>query len=262
MKKIIQFAHANGFPAGTYTKMFSFLEDDFEINFIEQHGHDPKFPVLDDWKFLKLELLTEIKRLYQKPIIGVGHSLGGILHLLVAAENPELYKSIVLLDAPIISRLSSLFIKYAKKTNLMEKYSPARTTKFRRSKWRDETEAFEHFRKKEKFRRFDKQVLRDYIKYGTVKTKDGIKLSFEPNIEAKIYETLPHNLPKLKNKLQMPIAYIGGIKSTEAKLARLGFMKKHFPIKFYFLEGSHLFPFEKPKKTARLIKKVITEDLV
>ncbi len=32
-KKIIHFAHANGFPAKTYTKLFSYLADDYEINF-------------------------------------------------------------------------------------------------------------------------------------------------------------------------------------------------------------------------------------
>jgi pimeloyl-ACP methyl ester carboxylesterase len=262
MKEIIHFAHANGFPAGTYSKLFSFLEDEFEINFIEQHGHDPKFPVTKDWEFLRQELREEIKTRYEKPIIGVGHSLGGILHLLVAAENPELYGSIVLLDAPIISRLSSLFIKYAKKTNLMKKYSPSLSTRFRRSVWKNEEEAFQHFHKKEKFRAFDKDVLRDYIKYGTLKTEDGIKLSFEPNIEAKIYETLPHHLPKLRGKLKMPIVYIGGTTSREARLARLGFMKKHFPIRFYFLKGSHLFPFEKPKKTANILKKLHSEKLI
>jgi len=31
-------------------------------------------------------------------------------------------------------------------------------------------------------------------------------------------------------------------------------MKKHFPIDFYQTEGSHLFPFEKPFETARLVK--------
>lgn len=92
IKDIIHFAHANGFPAKTYNKLFSFLAEDFEIGFIERHGHNPKFPVSDNWSFLKDELKEEIQKNYKQPIIGVGHSLGGILHLLVAVENPELYK--------------------------------------------------------------------------------------------------------------------------------------------------------------------------
>ncbi|MCP6060700.1 hypothetical protein NL388_36140, partial [Klebsiella pneumoniae] len=74
----------------------------------ERHAHDPVFPVTDNWFRLKDELREEIRKRYGgAPVVGVGHSLGGVLHLLVAAENPELYRQIVLLDAPVISRLSS-----------------------------------------------------------------------------------------------------------------------------------------------------------
>ena len=61
----------------------------------------------DGWDRLRDELREEIEKNFTKKIIGVGHSLGGILHLLVAAQNPELYQQIILLDSPIISRLSS-----------------------------------------------------------------------------------------------------------------------------------------------------------
>jgi pimeloyl-ACP methyl ester carboxylesterase len=256
----IHFAHANGFPAKTYNKLFSFLKDDFEIGYLERIGHDPNFPVTDGWEFLKKELQTEIENRYEHPIIGIGHSLGGVLHLMVAAENPKLYRQIILLDAPVISRLSSLGLKILKKANLMEKYSPSRLTKFRRSIWQNEDEAFEHFNKKEKFNVFDKDVLRDYVKHGTTKSEKGIELFYKPRIEAQIYETIPASMPKLRGKLKIPVSYIGGTNSREARLARLGFMKKHFPINFYFLKGSHLFPFENPQKTAEIIKKAITSN--
>jgi len=51
-KQIIHFAHANGFPAKIYGKLFSYLEDDFEINYLERHSHNPKFPVTDVGNFL------------------------------------------------------------------------------------------------------------------------------------------------------------------------------------------------------------------
>ena len=80
---------------------------------------------------------------------------------------------------------------------------------------------FEHFKKKEKFAKFDEDVLRDYVEYGTVATEKGVKLFFSPNVEAKIYHTLPHYLPKLRGKLKVPAFYIGGTNSREARLARL-----------------------------------------
>ncbi len=255
-REIIHFAHANGFPAQTYNKLFSFLKDDFEIGFLERHAHNPKFPVTDGWHRLADELREEIIKRYEKPIIGIGHSLGGILQFLVAVENPELYKAIILLDAPIISRLSSLGIKFLKLTKKMDKSPLVKTTQFRRASWKTRSEAFEHFKKKGKFAAFDEDVLRDYTEYGIVGGKDHVGLFFKPSIEAKIYQTLPDYLPKLRGKLQIPAFYIGGTSSREAQMARLGFMRKNFPFKFQFIEGSHLFPFEKPEETAGAISKI------
>lgn len=255
-KDKIHFAHANGFPARTYTKLFSFLEDEFEIGYLERHAHNPQFPVTDGWEYLRDELKAELEKRYTEPIIGVGHSLGGILHFLVAVENPELYKAIILLDAPVISRLSSAGIKVMRKAKLMEKMPLARTTRFRRSAWQTKDEAFEHFKKKEKFAAFDEDVLRDYVEYGTIENDGKVNLFFKPSVEAKIYQTLPDFLPKFRGKLKVPAAYIGGTNSREAQLARLGFMRKYFPFEFRFIEGSHLFPFEKPQETAEIIKQI------
>lgn len=256
-KEIIHFAHANGFPAQTYNKLFSYLKEDFEIGYLTRHAHNPIFPVTDGWHRLADELREEIIFRYDKPIIGIGHSLGGILHFLVAVEHPELYKAIILLDAPIISRLSSAGIRFLKLTKRMRNSPLVKTTRFRRAVWKTKDEALKHFKKKEKFAKFDDDVLRDYIEYGTVKTEKGFELLFNPQIEAKIYGTLPHYLPKLRGKLNVPAFYIGGTNSREAELARLGFMQKYFPIKFKFIEGSHLFPLEKPLETAQEIIKII-----
>lgn len=258
-KEIIHFAHANGFPAKTYSKLFSYLESDFEINYLMRHAHNPKFPVTDGWERLRDELREELTKRYSNKIVGVGHSLGGVLHLLVAAENPELYKRIILLDAPIISRLSSGGLWIFKTLNLMDRFTPSQITRYRRNSWQSKQEVYEHFKAKPKFDTFDEDVLRDYSEHGTIETEKGLELFFKPSIEAKIYQTLPHQLPKLKGKLKVPISYIGGTNSREGELARLSFMKKNFDIDFYQIEGSHLFPLEKPLETSSLIKEILCQ---
>lgn len=255
-KPIIHFAHANGFPAKTYGKLFLYLEPDFEINYLARHAHNPLFPVADNWERLRDELRAEIEKRYTQKIIGVGHSLGGILHFLVAVESPELYKAIILLDAPIISRLSSAGIRVLKSLGLIDRFTPSKITRVRRNFWKDKKEVFEHFKAKEKFAAFDEDVLRDYAEHGTIESENGLKLFFEPRVEAKIYRTIPHNLPKFRGRLKVPAAYVGGTHSREAELARLSFMRKYFPFSFHSIEGSHLFPLEKPKETADKIKEI------
>ncbi len=257
-KQTIHFAHANGFPAKSYSKLFSYLEDEFQVNYLALHAHNPKFPINDGWTRLRDELREELEKRYSgEKIIGVGHSLGGVLHFLLAVENPELYKAIVLLDAPVISRLSSFGLWSLKKLKMLDRMSLPRSTKFRRAFWESKDAAFEHFRQKEKFAGFDADVLRDYVEHGTIETETGVKLVFAPKTESNIYLTIPDNLPSHRGKLKVPAAYIGGTKSNEGKFARLGYMKKKFPIDFYTVEGTHLFPFEEPLKTAETTKKAL-----
>ncbi len=259
-KKTIHFAHANGFPAQTYNKLFSFLENEFSIGFIERHGHNSEFPVTDGWRFLKDELCVEIEDRYTEKIIGIGHSLGGILHFLNAVERPELYRQLILLDSPLMSRLSEFGFRLMKATGRWKKTPLVRQTDFRRNFWASKDEAFGHFKRKAKFAAFDEDVLRDYVRHGTVETDSGVKLLFDPAVESKIYQTLAHGFAKYRKRLTVPTVYIGGTNSREAKAARLKFMQKNFPVDFYFIEGTHLFPFEKPEETARLIKSVIAQN--
>lgn len=255
MKQIF-FAHANGFPAGTYTKLFNLLEDNFHVAFVERLGHDERFPVTDGWTHLRDELRHAIETRFSKRIVGVGHSLGGVLHFLVAVEHPELYERLILLDAPIISRLSSHGIRILKLTRLMDSWSPAKMTRFRRNYFATRDEAFEHFRSKAKFAAFDEDVLRDYVNHGTVPKDDGLELFFRPSVEAKIYNTIPHNLPRFRGRLKVPTSFIGGDDSYETRIAGPRFMRRHFPFEFRTIEGSHLFPFEKPLATAELIREI------
>ena len=57
MPQSIFFAHANGFPSATYGKLFAALAPDFQVQHLEQHGHDPRFPVNDNWSNLVDELI-------------------------------------------------------------------------------------------------------------------------------------------------------------------------------------------------------------
>ena len=56
-KAVIHFAHANGFPSGTYNKLFRLLGPEYSIISIDRLGHSAKYPVDDNWVSLTGELI-------------------------------------------------------------------------------------------------------------------------------------------------------------------------------------------------------------
>ncbi|NQT72889.1 MAG: alpha/beta hydrolase [Chloroflexi bacterium] len=87
-REVLHFAHANGFPSGTYGKLLRILENEYDVIAIEKFGHDPRYPVDENWSNLVKELINFIESNSSEPIIGVGHSMGGVLTFLAAYQRP------------------------------------------------------------------------------------------------------------------------------------------------------------------------------
>ena len=103
---LIVFSHANSFPAGTYRLLFKLLKArGFQISAVERYGHDPQYPVTNNWPHLVQQLAdfatAQVQRLGQ-PVFLVGHSLGGFLSVMAAARHPELVRGVLLIDSPLI----------------------------------------------------------------------------------------------------------------------------------------------------------------
>jgi pimeloyl-ACP methyl ester carboxylesterase len=99
-------------------------------------------------------------------------------------------------------------------------------------------------------------VLADYIAQGT-HDEDGQRvLSFERDIETAIYNTLPDNMDALlkRHPLRCPAAFIGGLQSEEVRQVGMAMTERITEGRIMMLEGSHLFPMEKPLATAAAIE--------
>lgn len=256
-RDIIHFSHGNGFPAVSYRKLLEDLGQNFEVGSIDAIGHNPCYPVSDNWPNLVGELADYMRGRYDRPVIGVGHSFGGFLSFLAAAQHPELFSAIVLLDAPLIGPFKSRALLLSKHLGLMDRLSPAGRTRKRRKEWASHEEAIAHFRHRKPFCRFDPECLRDYVTLGTVPTANGVRLAFEPEVESAIYRTTPHNLAEWRGKLRVPAGFISGQESEEVRRVGLAFMHRHFHFRYKALPGTHLFPFEHPHETAQAIREMI-----
>ena len=257
---LIVFSHANSFPAGTYRVLFAELRRrGFRIKAIEKFGHDERYPVSNNWPHLVQQLTdftaTEVRKSGESVFL-VGHSLGGFLSLMAAARHPELACGVLLIDSPLLGGWRATSVGMAKTTQLIGAISPGSVSRQRRNSWPDVEAAIEHFRHKKAFARWDAQVLRDYVEHGTHEEDGRRVLSFDRAIETAIYNTLPDNLERLlkRHPLKCPAAFIGGTHSQEMKQVGMAMTEKVTKGRIMMLDGSHLFPMERPLATAAAIE--------
>lgn len=256
----IVFFHGNSFPASTYRVLFKHLRTrGFSVKAIEKLGHDPRHPVDNNWRGLVEQVAefthAQVEKLGQ-PVWMVGHSLGGILSLMSAAKHPELARGVLMLDSPILGGWRSTALGMIKGAQLVGSVSPGAISHKRRNSWPSAEAAYEHFRHKKAFANWNEEVLHDYIAHGTDDHDGKRVLAFDREIETQIYNTIPDNLDRLfkRHPLKCPVSFIGGRQSVEMRRVGMSMTDQLTKGRTMMLDGSHLFPMEKPLVTAAAIE--------
>jgi len=257
MKQTLHFAHGNGFPSPCYRQMLIALEPYFDCCHIDKVGHTSEFPVSDNWEALVDEVRESVRAQSHEPVVAVGHSLGGVLSVLAALKEPGLFKAVILLDSPLLSRARQRGVQLSKKLGLIDKVTPARRTYARRCHWPTREAVFLYLKKRGLFKHFTDTCLNDYIDYGMTQDDSGYTLRFDSAIEYQIYRTIPHSLAGYPKKLHVPSALIYGRDSDVIHAADRRHMKRRYGISSFLTEGTHMFPLEHPKATAELILEVL-----
>ena len=255
----IVFSHANGFPAGAYRLLFeAWRAAGCTVHALPKFGHDPRFPVSSNWPHLRDELIHFIDAERAAPAFLVGHSMGGYISLLAAARRPDLARGIVLLDSPLLAGWKARALQFAKAARVGERLSPGHVSRRRRQHWPSAEAAYRHFAAKPAFARWAPGVLHDYIESGT-EPHDGReagpparRLAFEREVETAIYNSLPHHIARVlrSHPPQCPVAFVRGTESVEVRRIGLAATERLARGRVSAIEGSHLFPFERPAATA------------
>ncbi|MGC8102837.1 alpha/beta fold hydrolase [Metapseudomonas otitidis] len=253
MTQTLFFAHANGFPSATYAKLFDALAPDYRVLHLEQHGHDPRFPVNDNWENLVDELIHHLEA-QAEPVWGVGHSLGGVLHYHAALRRPELYRGVAMLDSPVLTLADRMVIRAAKRFGFIDRITPAGRTLGRREEFADPEEARRYFAGKTLFRHFDPDCLDAYVRHGFTETAGGLRLKFDPETEIRIYRSVPHSSPGRPQQLQVPLAVVRGRHSRVVMPHHARLVRRVPKGEYLSLPGGHMFPLERPHDTATLLR--------
>ena len=255
----IFFAHAIGFPSRSYQPFFNELEKfGHTIDFIEKIGMNPKYPITNNWPHLIEELADEIRSRHSEPVIGIGHSAGGLLTYLVARKYPELFSQIVVLDAPAINGLQNIPWWILKKLGLSDLVTPAKQSKHRRTHFKS-LEHVNELHDSRLLRNLQDDSFASYVEHGFVPHKDGgFTLAFPLETELALFRNAPDDLWRYKEPLAVRGIYISAEESEFSKLPYAERLCKKAEMDYHVLKGSHMFPQEHPKASADYIEQWLT----
>lgn len=169
-------AHANGFPKELYEPLWDDLsrvlrKQGLAIKgiWIADVAHQGMSGVLNEdklgndpsWNDHPRDLLCMInhfRKEMSRPLVGVGHSMGGNHLVKLAYIHPRLMTSLVLID-PVIQSAFSTAPDYSG-------LASPRASAFRRDHWPSRVEAASSFKKSKFYQSWDPRVLDLWIKYG------------------------------------------------------------------------------------------------
>ncbi len=191
-----------------------------------------------------------------KPLIAMGHSIGGIVIMLMAIQRPDWFKKIILLDPVLLPKRIVTLFRVLKLLSLTHIIPLAKAANHRKNHFQDREIAHKHYSTKKIFSRWEPRFLDAYVETCLHENGRGeFQLSCAPQLESSIYQSIPLNVWRLPKKLPVPALFIiGEISDTVNKhgFQRLKRSRGNHIVKS--VVAGHLFPFEKPKESMAIIK--------
>ncbi|SFC00914.1 alpha/beta hydrolase [Pseudoalteromonas denitrificans] len=262
-KPIINFVHANGFPAASYNTFLEYIKPDYQIMALPQYGHNPLYGITHNWQYLVDELIefvliqNQIIKDKNQKVINVGHSFGGVISFMAACQRPDLFKGLIMLDPPAFTGSTAFLMKLLKNTRFIDHITPAGRTKMRRKQWPLSANMVNQFKHKALFKNFDPRCLADYAHNAIVQRNQKLELAFSAEVETDIFRNLPVNLNQFKNKLTIPATLIYAENGVCSPRLVHKFSSKNNINVIKRPNIGHMFPLEQPEETALLIKHTI-----
>lgn len=266
--KPLHFLHANGYPPECYSPLLEHLKSSYRLFGMKLRPlwDGVNKDDLQDWHPYSEDLLRFLSDHETGPVIGVGHSIGGIVTLRAAMREPKKFRALVLLDPVFFVPPVLTGWNFIRAIGIGEKLHPLiQTAKRRRREFKDLETVFRSYRTKPVFRYMNDESLKQYVE-GITKPKadGGYELAYTPEWETHIYLTgmRDHDLWRGLSNFNVPTLIIRGAETdTFLRSAEKLVKKKNPKIHIRTLEkATHILPLEYPKEVAEIIKDFLTMD--
>lgn len=260
--------HATGFHARLWDQVVAHLPQGCHVVAVDHlgHGHSHKPATMADWADSCRALLPLVDHLAQQsggaPLVGCGHSMGGYVLALLAAERPAAFRQIVLID-PVI--FAPEF--YTGANHIVPDPADHPVSK-RRNRWESAAQMQAHFSQRKPYATWQADVLADYCQYGLLPADDGdgMVLACPPLLEASIYQNAQRSSPYgLADHITADVTVVRA-KLTE-RASEMDFSgSPTWPLAaqnlnhgrdLYWPEHSHFIPMEAPEKVAAMLTELM-----
>ncbi len=248
------FAHANGFPARCYEPMFHLLDPALQVDFIPVMGDALARP--KNWQVFADEAIEAIEARHSQPVLGVGHSLGGVAIFLATRKRPDLFSGVVMLDPPLFSWTRRWLVVPFQLAGLADRVVPPAIKALRRKEhFASREEARKYFAGKTFFKQFTPQALDAYVEHGLVNSPDGVVLRVPKLQEAAIFAAMTTRIGT--TRMTVPAHYVIPEGHSVLPPGHVPELKKKFASwQWHQLPGNHMFPLEFPQETAALLNRI------
>ena len=250
------FYGGNSFTVGTYSPLLKVLATDFKISSLALRGYwydKPQRRRLT--REQDAEILIEfLEKTQDKPIVGIGHSQGATATAIAAAQRPDLFSQLYLIEPVTFTKKQARLYNLLPRKLLLSR-EPFKSTLTKQSTWASIDDYYDNLRAQRAYRRMSDAHLRIFAEQSLSKdAKGSYTLIFAPEQELANYFGAPHIDTALK-QLSCPYTLITGKPTLFINQKVRQQWQKFVPESniISLLDYGHLLPMEAPELCAQVI---------
>ncbi len=255
--------HANGFNGGTYLPLLQRIAPEGDWVAPDFRGHGASFTPrrLRNWNAFVDDVLTwKDAGWFEKPVV-MGHSFGGVTAIQTEAAAPGTFRAIVLLD-PVVFHPRMLPVLSLAVFPFMARRVPiVKGAMARRMEFPSREAIVASYARKRTFAAWQREFLEAYVEWGTREIDDGVRLSCDKRIEARIFSTWPLLFWTRLRRVRCPVLILRGETSDAFSRDTARLLARRLPTArlIEIPQSGHFLPMEQPQAVVEEVQRFFRE---